>query len=217
MHMTTNATNTTYIAANTNSTEVQRRSAISEYAVRLGEASKKALARKGIYSDIIDDVSQEIVAGFLADAEGIMARYGAPQRYAAARATHAAVDFLRRNSAQRGDGVRQINDEWGVLVPVRKVISGDASCAVEPGEDDTMLWEVTKVKHSFEGALVEHLDSVALVDRLLSKLNDDDLELVMLVWVDEYNVGEAAALMRIARETASRRLSKARQRLAAAA
>jgi RNA polymerase sigma factor (sigma-70 family) len=175
------------------------------------------LARKGNYSDLIDDVSQEIVAGFLADAEGIMARYASPEHYARSRAVHAAIDFLRRERVQRCEGVRlRMDEKWNVLVPVRVVVSGDSMLESESGDGDTTLWDVSWVQDSFDEAVVERLDNTELVDRLLSRLSDDELELVMLVWVDEYKVGEAAELMSIARETASRRLTKARQRLVAA-
>ncbi len=140
---------------------------------------------KGLTPSQRDDIGQMTLVAFLLHAEAIRARYPEPGVWAGQKLASMAIDFGRREAAQRGQGARF----------TRQVD------AFDPTDPLTQSMFVTEID-----PLAELVASDELAP-LLAVLSDDDRTLVCLVHGLGYSNREAARLLGLTDSCASRRLS----------
>ncbi len=137
------------------------------------------------------DVAQRTIEKYLGDAEDIRARYPNPGIWAGQRLACEAIDFGRREKAQRGCGARG----------TRRVDSFDPTDPLT----QSILTDNT-----------DPLETIAASDELahlLSILSDDDRLLFCMVEGLGYTNREVAGILNISDSTASRRLTRIRREL----
>jgi RNA polymerase sigma factor (sigma-70 family) len=160
----------------------------------------------------VDDIVQVESERLWKNIGEIMGRYSNPVTYAGARATHAAIQWYRTESAHRGSGSHYSTNDDGSISSGRAVVSGNTTLGSEGSE----LFELIE-----SGALpvddivADTLDGAAVIGLCLSGLSDRDRTLVYLVDGCGFTVSEVAAMCDVARETMSRRLSTARNQVRA--
>ncbi|MFZ9628613.1 MAG: RNA polymerase sigma factor [Ilumatobacteraceae bacterium] len=150
-----------------------------------------------------EEIAAAEVARAVADFDSIASRFTVAS-YARQRAnlSRAYIDYLRRDNAQRGAGARGR----------RKVLHAAAAARVERRDDDEKVRPIEEIIadpiDQFEAALVSER-----IARALEVLSAEQRRIIELVDLEGLEVTEAAQRLGIRRETASRRLSKARAAL----
>jgi RNA polymerase sigma factor (sigma-70 family) len=137
------------------------------------------------------DVAQRTIEKYLGKAEAIRAEYPNPGIWAGQRLACEAIDFGRRENAQRGCGARGTRrvDAFDPTDPLTQSILTDRT---------------------------DPLDIIAANDELshlLSILSDDDRLLFCMVEGLGYTAREVAGILGISDSTASRRLTRIRREL----
>jgi RNA polymerase sigma factor (sigma-70 family) len=169
------------------------------------EASRLVAHRFGPY--VADEVVGVLGERVAREAEALMAKFGSGMAYARAAANNAALDVLRRDRGQRGEGAALVVDAEGQLRARRTVLAGDATIG---DGDETVFSQCGAVDGGIE-AVLEAVDRGPVVEAVLALLNDQQRAVFVLVEGYGFEVAEAAVLLGVARETASRRLSVARR------
>lgn len=131
----------------------------------------------------------------------VISAYPSAQVYALAVARSAAEDFQRTQRAQRGEGARLVadRDDPGRLQTKRSVVALDDSVA-GPADPHDVERDVT---------------TSSTLQQLLSGLEPRERWLIWAVEIGGYTVTDAAAVLGISREQASRGRSAIRARLRA--
>ena len=155
------------------------------------QVSRRVVYLKGLTPSQRDDIGQMTLTAFWLDADSIRARYPVPGIWAGQKLTGMAIDFSRREAAQRGQGARF----------TRQV---DAFDPTDPATHAMVLTE--------HDPLEQLLASEELAP-LLEILTPDDQALVCLVHGLGYSNREAAGILGISDSCASRRLSSSLARM----
>lgn len=155
------------------------------------EVKRRVVFIKGLSPSQRDDVCQMTLLSFLLNAEDIRARYPQPGVWAGLKLRNVAVDFGRREGAQRGEGARH----------TRQVGAVDTT-------DST--WQDM---FSIDSDPLERLQDSDELAPLFAILNAQDRTLVYLVHGLGYTNKDAAGLLGITGSCASRRLSTAMARM----
>ena len=144
-----------------------------------------------------DDIAQHEAERLCRRVGEIMAAYPSATVYANVRAGHATQDHLKRAAVQRGEGARG----------GRSVISGDAVVDADSG---VSLFDVHQPAGlALEEEVIMRAESERLVRQAMLRLPADQARVIALVDGLGYSVTEAADSLGIARETASRKHSRA--------
>jgi RNA polymerase sigma factor (sigma-70 family) len=151
----------------------------------------------------VDDIAQEVVLAFLENPVRIMATYREPWIYARASVASRIVDLGRRERAQRGEGSRLVETHDG-RAPRRVVVCLDAT-----GNAVDLEAELAELARGVDEIVLDRLT----VDELLAVLTPTERWLLERVEGGLYTVTEIAAVLGLARETVSRRLSTVRRQL----
>jgi RNA polymerase sigma factor (sigma-70 family) len=122
----------------------------------------------------------------------VMAVYPDPTAYAGKQFSSVAIDFRRRQMAQRGEGARG----------ERKWVSAS----------DEQTWsQLEGIAYGGEYEVAEHMDNMRLVKEVMEILPIEQQRIVFLHGVRGLNVTEIAKVVGKSRETVSRALSAARR------
>lgn len=141
----------------------------------------------------VADVIQYTIVELLGRITYIMGKYPDPAHYVGARFSNVITDHGRRQAAQRGEGARY----------ERKVTSANDEHTARKLEQ--VVWG-----DSFD--LADHLDKIALVQKVKNVLTADQQRILDLVVVKGLSVTEVAKIVGKRRETVSRKLSDAKKR-----
>ena len=141
----------------------------------------------------VADVIQYTIVELLGRITYIMSKYPDPAHYVGARLSNVVTDHSRRQGAQRGEGARFDRivgsaDEEHTARKLQQVVSGD----------------------SFD--LADHLDKIALVQKVKKVLTAEEQRIFDLVFEKGLSVTEVAKIVGQRRETVSRKLSDAKER-----
>ena len=141
----------------------------------------------------VADVIQYTIVELLGRITYIMSKYPDPAHYVGARLANVVTDHSRRQGAQRGEGARFDRtvgsaDEEHTARKLQQVVSGD----------------------SFD--LADHLDKIALVQKVKKVLTAEEQRIFDLVFEKGLSVTEVAKIVGQRRETVSRKLSDAKER-----
>ena len=138
-----------------------------------------------------DDIASEVVLKLLGRLDFFMERYPNPLVFARAVCGTTAVDFVRRDNAQRCAGARNTNPNvYGDAPRADTGLSVFETCA-----DDRV---------DVAGEVVQALDERYLWAELALGIPERHLEAMRLTLVEGYKDAEAAARMGLARETVNR-------------
>ena len=157
----------------------------------VAEVNRRVVFINGLSQAQRDDVCQMTLLSFWLNAEDIRARYPQPGVWAGLKLRNVAVDFGRREGAQRGEGARH----------TRQVGAFDTT-------DST--WEDM---FSIDCDPLERLQDSDELAPLFAILSAEDRTLVYLVHGLGYTNKDAAGLLGITGSCASRRLSSALARM----
>ena len=141
----------------------------------------------------VADVVQYTIVELLGRIRYIMSKYPDPAHYVSARFSNVVTDHSRRQGAQRGEGARfervvgSANDEHTAR-KLEQVVWGD----------------------SFD--LADHLDKIALVQKIKKVLTAEEQRIFDLVFEKGLTVTQVAKIVGQRRETVSRKLSDAKKR-----
>ena len=141
----------------------------------------------------VADVIQYTIVELLGRISYIMSKYPDPAHYVGARFSNVITDHGRRQAAQRGEGARY----------ERKVTSANDEHTARKLEQ--VVWG-----DSFD--LADHLDKIALVQKVKNVLTADQQRILDLVVVKGLSVTEVAKIVGKRRETVSRNLSDVKKR-----
>ncbi|CAB4889926.1 unannotated protein [freshwater metagenome] len=180
--------------------------AIDEYAMAVFREVIR-LSRRRPSCDA-EDIAQMVTEKFLTDADGIIARYPNPVRFARAAAKNTAISHERCERAQRGEGVRLVDVGNGQLAPRRRIVSGNVR---PPDGGDELFDTVGDRCESFADQVMHAQDDAVQLERCLAGIPPGDRSLFMLVHGNGHTVQEAAVLLGQCRETVSRRISRIRR------
>ena len=159
--------------------------------VLVAEVHRRVGFINGLTPSQRDDVCQMTLLAFWKDAESIRTTYPVPGVWAGVKLRTMAIDFGRREGAQRGEGARH----------TRRV-----------GAIDTTDREWQEM-FSIDADPLERLHDTDELAPLLAILGPDDRTLVYLVHGLGYSNTDAARLLGITDSCASRRLSSALRRM----
>jgi len=176
---------------------------VETYAIAVYREVVRIQGRRRQLADA-DDIAQTIVERFLADAAWLMSRYPDPITFARATAANGATSHDRTQRSQRGEGARLVIDADGRRRPARQVVSGSAAVG---GSGPSMLEAVRSRGDPVEDEVIEQLVCNALLQRCVTGLRADDVELVYRVHGLGETVVEIARSRGRRREAISRRLS----------
>ena len=157
------------------------------------EVYRRVVFIKGLSPSQRDDVCQMTLLAYWRDAESIRANYSEPGVWARVKLTSEAINFGRREGAQRGEGARH----------TRQVGAIDTTDAT---------WENVFRQ---DGDLIDHLQNCDELAPMFAILSPDDRTLVYLVHGLGYTNKAAAGLLGITGSCASRRLRSALSRMRA--
>ena len=139
----------------------------------------------------VDDIISFATLTLVEKIAKVMAVYPDPTAYAGKQFSSVAVDFRRRQMAQRGEGARG----------ERRVISAN---------DDEIRSQIEGIEHGSEDRIAEQMDNKKRIDEVMEILPADQQHIVHLHGAG-FNVTEIAKFMGKSRETVSRALSTARR------
>ena len=120
----------------------------------------------------------------------VMAVYPDPTAYAGKQFSSVAVDFRRRQMAQRGEGARG----------ERRVVSAN---------DDEIRSQLEGIEHGSEDRIAEQMDNKQRINEVMEILPIDQQRMFYLRGVHELTDTEIAKIMGKRRETVNRILSAA--------
>ena len=161
---------------------------IEQYWVSLRNRYKGFHAYRG---QDVDDIISFATVTLMEKIAKVMAVYPDPTAYAGKQFSSVAVDFRRRQMAQRGEGARG----------ERRVISAN---------DDEIRSQLEGIEHGSEDRIAEQMDNKQRIDEVMEILPIDQQRIVNLHG-EGFNVTEIAKIMGKSRETVSRALSTARR------
>jgi RNA polymerase sigma factor (sigma-70 family) len=194
----------------------------SDYVVAFQRRLRVLLGRHRVID--IDDVVQAESLALLGKLAAIIAAYPRPEIYAAVRARggRAAIDYGRTESAQRGAGAIHKFDEDGHRLKGRQIVSGDGihhdahrnHYDERPGTrgPNGTYFDVHACLIPDHGA--QFAEQAAMSEQLrqaLLRATPEQRTVLLLVDGHGYTVTEVAAHLGVARETVSRRRTKAFQ------
>ena len=139
----------------------------------------------------VDDIISFATLTLVEKIAKVMAVYPDPTAYAGKQFSSVAVDFRRRQMAQRGEGARG----------ERRVVSAN---------DDEIRSQLEGIEHGSEDRIAEQMDNKKRIDEVMEILPADQQHIVHLHGAG-FNVTEIAKFMGKSRETVSRALSTARR------
>ena len=139
----------------------------------------------------VDDIISFATLTLVEKIAKVMAVYPDPTAYAGKQFSSVAVDFRRRQMAQRGEGARG----------ERRVVSAN---------DDEIRSQLEGIEHGSEDRIAEQMDNKQRIDEVMEILPIDQQRIVNLHG-EGFNVTEIAKIMGKSRETVSRALSTARR------
>lgn len=147
-----------------------------------------------------DDIASVVIVKLFARIDEFMERYPNPVVFAHAVCSNGAVDFFRKENAQRGAGARN----------KRAIVCGDA-----PHADTGLSFFDT---HDEEGDDVADIVADALEGRyrwaeIALGIPADEWEAVRLTCVEGYSDAEAAAVVGVTRECLNRRKNAGKRRI----
>ncbi len=140
----------------------------------------------------VDDIISFATLTLMEKIAKVMAVYPDPTAYAGKQFSSVAVDFRRRQMAQRGEGARG----------ERRVISAN---------DDEIRSQLEGIEHGSEDRIAEQMDNKQRIKEVMEILPAEQQHIVYLHGVRGLNVTEIAKIMGKSRETVSRALSAARR------
>ena len=172
----------------------------------LSEAKALARRRHQADRDTADDIAQDMAVAFLRNPAETMERYPSPYVYVRASVGSRVVDHHRRERTQRCEGSRsRYADGTRVTVAFSLDQGLQGFDSYEPG------WMIDR-QVDVEREVVE----AVTFEQMANVAAGDDFAMVFLVDVSGWSVGAVASKYGIRRETASRRLARARRALRAA-
>ena len=139
----------------------------------------------------VDDIISFATLTLVEKIAKVMAVYPDPTAYAGKQFSSVAVDFRRRQMAQRGEGARG----------ERRVISAN---------DDEIRSQLEGIEHGSEDRIAEQMDNKQRIKEVMEILPTDQQRIVYMHG-EGFNVTEIAKIMGKSRETVSRALSAARR------
>ena len=139
----------------------------------------------------VDDIISFATLTLVEKIAKVMAVYPDPTAYAGKQFSSVAVDFRRRQMAQRGEGARG----------ERRVISAN---------DDEIRSQIEGIEHGSEDRIAEQMDNKQRIKEVMEILPTEQQRIVYLHG-EGLNVTEIAKIMGKSRETVSRALSAARR------
>ena len=139
----------------------------------------------------VDDIISFATLTLVEKIAKVMAVYPDPTAYAGKQFSSVAVDFRRRQMAQRGEGARG----------ERRVISAN---------DDEIRSQLEGIEHGSEDRIAEQMDNKQRIKEVMEILPTEQQRIVYLHG-EGLNVTEIAKIMGKSRETVSRALSAARR------
>ena len=139
----------------------------------------------------VDDIISFATLTLMEKIAKVMAVYPDPTAYAGKQFSSVAVDFRRRQMAQRGEGARG----------ERRVISAN---------DDEIRSQLEGIEHGSEDRIAEQIDNKQRIKEVMEILPTEQQRIVHLHGAG-FNVTEIAKAVGKSRETVSRALSAARR------
>jgi RNA polymerase sigma factor (sigma-70 family) len=139
----------------------------------------------------VDDIISFATLTLVEKIAKVMAVYPDPTAYAGKQFSSVAVDFRRRQMAQRGEGARG----------ERRVISAN---------DDEIRSQIEGIEHGSEDRIAEQMDNKQRIDEVMEILSVEQQRIVNLHG-EGFNVTEIAKVLGRNRATVSRALSAARR------
>ena len=139
----------------------------------------------------VDDIISFATLTLMEKIAKVMAVYPDPTAYAGKQFSSVAVDFRRRQMAQRGEGARG----------ERRVVSAN---------DDEIRSQLEGIEHGSEDRIAEQMDNKQRIKEVMEILPTEQQRIVYLHG-EGLNVTEIAKIMGKSRETVSRALSAARR------
>ena len=139
----------------------------------------------------VDDIISFATLTLVEKIAKVMAVYPDPTAYAGKQFSSVAVDFRRRQMAQRGEGARG----------ERRVVSAN---------DDEIRSQLEGIEHGSEDRIAEQMDNKQRIKEVMEILPTEQQRIVYLHG-EGLNVTEIAKIMGKSRETVSRALSAARR------
>ena len=139
----------------------------------------------------VDDIISFATLTLVEKIAKVMAVYPDPTAYAGKQFSSVAVDFRRRQMAQRGEGARG----------ERRVVSAN---------DDEIRSQIEGIEHGSEDRIAEQMDNKQRIKEVMEILPTEQQRIVYLHG-EGLNVTEIAKIMGKSRETVSRALSAARR------
>jgi RNA polymerase sigma factor (sigma-70 family) len=138
----------------------------------------------------VDDIISFATLTLVEKIAKVMAVYPDPTAYAGKQFSSVAVDFRRRQMAQRGEGARG----------ERRVVSAN---------DDEIRSQIEGIEHGSEDRIAEQMDNKQRIDEVMEILSVEQQRIVNLHG-EGFNVTEIAKILGRNRATVSRALSAAR-------
>ena len=139
----------------------------------------------------VDDIISFATLTLMEKIAKVMAVYPDPTAYAGKQFSSVAIDFRRRQMAQRGEGARG----------ERRVVSAN---------DDEIRSQLEGIEHGSEDRIAEQMDNKQRIKEVMEILPTEQQRIVYLHG-EGLNVTEIAKIMGKSRETVSRALSTARR------
>ena len=139
----------------------------------------------------VDDIISFATLTLVEKIAKVMAVYPDPTAYAGKQFSSVAVDFRRRQMAQRGEGARG----------ERRVVSAN---------DDEIRSQLEGTEQGSEDRIAEQMDNKKRINEVMEILSVEQQRIVNLHG-EGFNVTEIAKIMGKSRETVSRALSTARR------
>jgi RNA polymerase sigma factor (sigma-70 family) len=139
----------------------------------------------------VDDIISFATLTLVEKIAKVMAVYPDPTAYAGKQFSSVAVDFRRRQMAQRGEGARG----------ERRVVSAN---------DDEIRSQLEGIEQGSEDRIAEQMDNKKRINEVMEILSVEQQRIVNLHG-EGLNVTEIAKIMGKSRETVSRALSAARR------
>ena len=139
----------------------------------------------------VDDIISFATLTLVEKIAKVMAIYPDPTAYAGKQFSSVAIDFRRRQMAQRGEGARG----------ERRVVSAN---------DDEIRSQLEGIEHGSEDRIAEQMDNKQRIKEVMEILPTEQQRIVYLHG-EGLNVTEIAKIMGKSRETVSRALSAARR------
>lgn len=173
---------------------IQTKKRQDAYVIGVHQALAARFGNRATYKgQEVADVIQYTIVELYARISYIMSKYPDPAHYVGARLSNVVTDFGRRQAAQRGEGARFD----------RKVTSAD--------EEHTAR-KLAQVVWGDSFDLADHLDKIALVQKVNDVLTIEQQRILDLVAVKGLSVTAVAKIVGKRRETVSRNLSDAKKR-----